>query len=377
MNKNLLLSVLSLLLFAVMPAKAQNTITPGDYIINGDFIDYGGVDDFFKPLIGNNKTTECKIDDTLDPEGRPVLCMAITTGMFKIFINFTPYPIVDDKVAYSSEQYISSPMPAVSTSKYSICGADGSTDGVVTLSKVDKVLDTWNVSDYGLMSNGVMKVLIKNAKLIKDQKAPNKEGVEVQISKAGVGTFCPVYGNVSIPEGVKVHIIQDGSIKEGTKDGTECYYVRTEEVDASSIIGYAEGVIVEGTANSTVLFPYSDEPYTELPDNCLIGATTDVTAYGPQYAFTAKLEDGVYIPVLRHVKAGTVIPQGKAYYVPKTGSAVAEYVNIIIGDEATAIMTVQSDNAEMNNVTYSISGQKVGADYKGIVIRNGKKTLVK
>lgn len=378
MKKNFLLCMISMLLLAVMPSKAQNTITPGDYTIKADITEAGeGVDFLFKQLTGMGKTLDCKIREDLNPEG-PILCMTVDFNGFAVTINFTPYPIANDKVAYTSEQYINSPLAWMGiNSKYSICGADGNTNGEVTLSKVDRVLDTWEVSSFGLMSNGVMKVLIQNGKLVKKQNAPNKEGVEVSISKAGVGTFCPIYGNVSIPEGVKVHIIQEGVVESGAKDGAEFYYVRTEEVDATSIIGYKEGVIVEGEPNSTVLFPYSEEPYTEL-NNSLIGATENVTADGSQYAFTAKLEGDVYLPVLRHVKEGATIPQGKAYYVPKSVAAAAEYLNIIFNDDdITAIENIKSDNATMNGVAYSISGQKVSADYKGIVIRNGKKMLVK
>lgn len=371
--KKVLLSMISLLLLAVMPANAQTTITPGNYIIHGDFIKAGDLDFFFLPWIGNNKTNKCVIDDELNPEG-PIMGMTITLGVFSGTFNFVTYPIVNDQIAYSPELYIDSPMPQISTSKYSICGADGSTTGAVTLTKVDKVRDIWTVSDFGLMSDGIMKVLVKNAKLIKDNGNKNKQYAEVTIPEAGFCSFCPVYQNVTIPENVQILTIEDSRVMPGTKDGEAYNFVRTGEVASDAILGWAEGVLVVGEPNATVQFPYTEEPYTELPNNCLIGATTDVTANGTQYAFTLG-EDGN--PVLHYVKAGLTIRQGKAYYVPSDGIAKAEIVNIVTNDEATAIMNIENDKTINSNAIYNISGQKVSADYKGIVIKNGKKMFVK
>ena len=42
----------------------------------------------------------------------------------------------------------------------------------------------------------------------------------------------------------------------------------------------------------------------------------------------------------------------------------------------TGIRQVTGEEPDEENLpTYNLSGQKVGADYKGIVIRNGKKNI--
>ena len=45
--------------------------------------------------------------------------------------------------------------------------------------------------------------------------------------------------------------------------------------------------------------------------------------------------------------------------------------------ESTGIDELESNETVITNETYNLSGQKVDAGYKGIVIRNGKKIFVK
>lgn len=389
--KKVLLSMISLLLLAVMPANAQNTVTTGDYIIKADFVPVEGYtpNSFFAPFIGNNKTLNCAIQKS---GSNLVLAFKVPYTIWgqtvELKLPITAYPIADDKVEYgkSGQGFMlpSSIDNASSPFIYTICGADGDTGlGVVSLDKIERVRDVWNVSDFGFASNEsgsfAMKVMVRNAMLIKDLGNENKEYAEVKISASGFGTFCPVYQNVTIPAGVQILTIENSNVLPGTKDGAAYSYVNSGEVASDAIIGWEEGVVVMGEPNTTVQFPYTLEPYTVLPNNSLIGATENVVAKeGKFFAFTTKEEDGKYVPILRRVKDGTTIPQGKAYYVPSNGVASAEIVNILIDDEATAIVSVENDKTINNsNEVYSISGQKVGADYKGIVIKNGKKMFVK
>lgn len=46
-------------------------------------------------------------------------------------------------------------------------------------------------------------------------------------------------------------------------------------------------------------------------------------------------------------------------------------------NENTAIETIKADNSQTNSVIYNLAGQKVNKNYKGIVIQNGRKTIVK
>ncbi len=51
----------------------------------------------------------------------------------------------------------------------------------------------------------------------------------------------------------------------------------------------------------------------------------------------------------------------------------AREIRCVFGDEITGINEVKSQKTEENDILYSPSGQRVSADYKGIVIKNGRK----
>lgn len=55
----------------------------------------------------------------------------------------------------------------------------------------------------------------------------------------------------------------------------------------------------------------------------------------------------------------------------------AEHIAAYGGAGSNGINELVMDNVQMNNAIYNIAGQKVGADYKGIVIKNGVKTISK
>lgn len=49
----------------------------------------------------------------------------------------------------------------------------------------------------------------------------------------------------------------------------------------------------------------------------------------------------------------------------------------VLDDAASSINGIQTTVKPQSNVRYNIAGQRVAADYKGIVIINGKKYLQK
>ena len=66
-------------------------------------------------------------------------------------------------------------------------------------------------------------------------------------------------------------------------------------------------------------------------------------------------------------------------YLPSdfdSNAAGMRFFGFFDDDDATAIKGVESDTAE-NGAIYNLAGQRVGKDYKGIVIKNGKKFMNK
>lgn len=60
-------------------------------------------------------------------------------------------------------------------------------------------------------------------------------------------------------------------------------------------------------------------------------------------------------------------------YITTSSGNSARALRCVFGNEITGINEVKSQKAEENDVLYSPSGQRVSADYKGIVIKNGRK----
>lgn len=120
------------------------------------------------------------------------------------------------------------------------------------------------------------------------------------------------------------------------------------------ILGEAEGT---GNAVNTDLKPSDGNKLGGNNIYCLANKTTNGV--------------GFY-----RVSSDVTIPANKAYLViPSTNSA--KYYSIGIGGNTTGIQAIQQNGVKADGIMYSLSGQKVGANYKGIVICNGKKMIKK
>lgn len=76
------------------------------------------------------------------------------------------------------------------------------------------------------------------------------------------------------------------------------------------------------------------------------------------------------------VATGVAIPANKAYLEINAANS-AKYYSIGIGGNTTGIQAIQQNSVKADGIMYSLSGQRVGKDYKGIVICNGKKMIKK
>lgn len=133
------------------------------------------------------------------------------------------------------------------------------------------------------------------------------------------------------------------------------------------------GVVLEGAGEHII--PVIANATTEDKGD-LVGSTTDT-------AWDAEAEYTYYILTANEDKnevqfnpatSGT-IAAGKAYLKLEKGTEPSK-LRVVIAGEATAISSVDADKAE-NGATYNVAGQLVNDNYKGIVIKNGKKYLNK
>lgn len=125
-------------------------------------------------------------------------------------------------------------------------------------------------------------------------------------------------------------------------------------------------------------------PFSSLTDKEIVaseGATTTVTKNGFSFIGTLAKTDissgayGFNDGVLKKAGTGVTIKAFRGYF---TGAfSGARSLDIDLGDESvTGISKIQTETSNDAPI-YNLNGQRVGTDYKGIVIQNGKKVIKK
>lgn len=105
------------------------------------------------------------------------------------------------------------------------------------------------------------------------------------------------------------------------------------------------------------------------PTTSLQASDGTATSDGSTYYILANLTNGLGWYLLSE---NEIVPAGKCYLIYE-GSNGVKFIGL--DDATTAISTVK--NAVKSGARYNVSGQRVDGSYKGIVIENGKKYLVK
>lgn len=164
------------------------------------------------------------------------------------------------------------------------------------------------------------------------------------------------------------------------------YSNRTDGLVAYAV-KYADGKLtynkIDGIvpANTAVLLSGEAKEYTLAAAG---GAATTVdtdlkiadgtkTGANNIYCLAKKASNGVGF---YQVSSDVTIPANKAYLEINAANS-AKYYSIGIGGNTTGIQAIQQNSVKADGIMYSLSGQKVGANYKGIVICNGKKMIKK
>lgn len=187
----------------------------------------------------------------------------------------------------------------------------------------------------------------------------NTEEADLSISSIGYSTFSTANA-VSIPADVQVY---------GAKINAEGTAMSLIPVEAGTIIKAGEGLIVKGAANYPVTFKKSYAPGSAITGNELVGTADETVGLSKGDAYLLGEKEGAAVFAL--CDEGT-LGTNKAYL--PVSSAVKE---VLYFEDATGISTIKNAELNIQDAIYNLAGQKVGADYKGIVIRNGKKMLNK
>ena len=140
-----------------------------------------------------------------------------------------------------------------------------------------------------------------------------------------------------------------------------------------------EGLLLYSETAKTYNVPVATDSPEKVSENKLVRGTGAAVAstYDEgatyNYVLSSKGEGDVNF----YLAAGNTVPTSKAYLknIPTTTSS--KFFLPTGEDETDGIKSVQGSRFTVNGEAYNLAGQKVGADYKGIVIVNGKKVIRK
>ena len=174
--------------------------------------------------------------------------------------------------------------------------------------------------------------------------------------------------NQSEPEEIEVEVVINQTLSKSTKILTTDYIVNEwEDFEPDE----------EGRFYRTGGIEY------DFSDSDLKGVTIETLASSIEEAETGKtvLTLGIKNKVVGFRKpAGGIVGANKAYLLvttPSGGSTAPELVIGIDDDETTGINGVKADNADVDAPMFNIAGQRVSNNAKGLVIKNGKKYMLK
>ncbi len=268
---------------------------------------------------------------------------------------------------------------------YSVEGNGGELQ-LIDTNNWQKYSDKYAVS--GLSGTGTTNFIINDALLAKLQAGNivikgagniTGKGVSLKMLATPAG-YRPVY----IP--ASGYATFYGASTCALPDGVEAYYVsetttETAKLTSISNIPAGQGVILKGSEGIYQLYTTADAA-ASAENNKLDGSTSrqQITDASGKYV----LYNNGGTPEFRKITENTYLDAFKCYLnAPGIGSKL----NIVFAEdenkqdeeqqgETNSIRNIANTNVN-NNVVYNMNGQRVGSDYKGLVIVNGKKIIKK
>ena len=189
----------------------------------------------------------------------------------------------------------------------------------------------------------------------------------VTISPSGYSTYAAYYPVDYSKLGLTAYTVKLNAEKTG---------IVMDEVKGNGVVPAGVAVLLKGTPKTPYALPKDagrwawGEPCDLKLSDGTATSTTEKTVYG---LATVGGKDGFY-----KATEGKTIPAKCAYLEVKTSTNPAKFYSL--GDNSgstTGITSVKNEAAGNNAPMYNLAGQLVDKGYKGIVIKNGKKIVLK
>lgn len=198
----------------------------------------------------------------------------------------------------------------------------------------------------------------------------------ISVTVSGVGYATLYYRNraLKVPNGVtaKTYKVVEGKLTE------------SKTYSAGEVIPKDEAVVLKG-AKGEYAFTVTTTEAEKDADNQLKGTDeAEMTTGGKYYyALQASSKDGKHGPGMYWMNStGAAFENGahKAYMALQEKFAVAQGLAkefYLFDDATTGISGIDATETNDHTEMYNLNGQRVGRDFRGVVIKNSKKSLVK
>ena len=173
-------------------------------------------------------------------------------------------------------------------------------------------------------------------------------------------------------------------------EGVTAYAVNSNNDGKAQLVKVAEGgqVIPGGQGyllstakeNGFYLTPSDGEAVAAPAENLLMGSDEAHTfnKAGYKYYILGKSGDDCGFYWQKGTGGNCVNNAAHKAFLRVPASSEAKFLSFTFGEETTGINGITASDAEQNGtVLYNLAGQRVAKGYKGLVIKNGKKYLVK
>ena len=142
-------------------------------------------------------------------------------------------------------------------------------------------------------------------------------------------------------------------------------------------VAAGEGVLLRSLAGGAATAnAYVADGLTKNSDNAFVGVTAETAiasdATTTYYVLANQNNNTGFFAVSTE---GTTVRAHSAY-LPVSTQAGAKGLNFVFDGTTTGVSLLPQSKAD-NDATYNLAGQRVGKSYKGVVIKNGKKYIVK
>ena len=140
--------------------------------------------------------------------------------------------------------------------------------------------------------------------------------------------------------------------------------------EATGVVPAGKAVLVKGESKTEYTLAPAKEDAADFTTDLQISDGNVTTEGGLYYAFaTVDGKSG-----FKKLADGLTIPAKKGYLILSAASAKSFFA---FDETTTGINEIEAEAAQDNAAIYNLAGQRVSKDYKGVVIKNGKKFLNK